>query len=65
MVPFRLTHNLVDAFGVSGVEGVFRKACELTVSTLRRNKSTISTVLEAFLHDPLVEWNKKKVEIAH
>ena len=23
-VPFRLTHNLVDAFGVTGVEGAFR-----------------------------------------
>ena len=23
-VPFRLTHNLVDAFGVTGVEGTFR-----------------------------------------
>ena len=31
MVPFRLTQNLVDAFGVSGYEGAFRRACEVTL----------------------------------
>lgn len=31
MVPFRLTQNLVDAFGVSGIEGVFRRACEVAL----------------------------------
>lgn len=31
MVPFRLTQNLVDGFGASGVEGVYRKSCEVTL----------------------------------
>ena len=31
MVPFRLTQNLVDAFGVSGFEGAYRRACEVTL----------------------------------
>lgn len=31
MVPFRLTQNLIDGFGVSGYEGVFRKSCEITL----------------------------------
>ncbi len=31
MVPFRLTQNLVDAFGVSGYEGAYRRACEVTL----------------------------------
>ncbi len=31
MVPFRLTQNVVDSFGVSGVEGIFRKAAEGTM----------------------------------
>ena len=31
MVPFRLTQNMVDAFGVSGYEGAFRSACEVTL----------------------------------
>ena len=31
MVPFRLTQNMVDAFGVAGLEGVFRRSCEVTL----------------------------------
>ena len=31
MVPFRLTQNIIDAFGVSGQEGVFRRCCEITL----------------------------------
>ena len=31
VVPFRLTQNLVDGFGASGVEGVYRKSCEVTL----------------------------------
>lgn len=31
MVPFRLTQNLVDGFGVSGYEGVFRRCAEITL----------------------------------
>lgn len=30
-VPFRLTQNVVDCFGVSGVEGTFRRAAEMTL----------------------------------
>jgi serine/threonine-protein kinase ATR len=55
-VPFRLTQNVVDGFGVTGVEGVYRIACELTMQLLRDNRECLMTVLEAFIHDPLVEW---------
>ena len=27
VVPFRLTHNMVDAMGPMGYEGLFRRAC--------------------------------------
>jgi serine/threonine-protein kinase ATR len=57
-VPFRLTPNLVDAMGLSGLEGVFRKVCELTLQVLRSNRETLLSVLETFIHDPLVEWSK-------
>lgn len=30
-VPFRLTQNLIDCFGVSGHEGAFRRCCEATL----------------------------------
>ena len=58
-VPFRLTHNLVDAFGVTGYEGVFRRCCEVSLRVLRDNKETLMTVMETFIHDPLLEWSKK------
>lgn len=61
-VPFRLTQNLVDAMGVTGYDGVFRKAGEVTMKLLRANSDTLMSVLESFIHDPLVEWNRRKVE---
>ncbi|KAJ3161128.1 serine/threonine-protein kinase M1 [Geranomyces michiganensis] len=57
-VPFRLTHNMVDAFGVTGVEGVFRKSCEATMKVLHDHRESLVSVLETFLYDPLCEWNK-------
>ncbi|KAH0602255.1 uncharacterized protein H6S33_009865 [Morchella sextelata] len=59
-VPFRLTHNMVDALGVTGYEGTFRRTCETTVRVLRNNEDTLMTVLETFLHDPAVDMVKKK-----
>ncbi|KDN44907.1 hypothetical protein K437DRAFT_224659 [Tilletiaria anomala UBC 951] len=55
-VPFRLTQNLVDALGVTGPDGVFRKAAEISMTILRDNKDSLMSVLEAMIHDPLVEW---------
>ncbi|ORX89906.1 hypothetical protein K493DRAFT_288711 [Basidiobolus meristosporus CBS 931.73] len=59
-VPFRLTQNMVDAFGVTGYEGVFRKSCEVSLRLLRNNRESLMCVLETFIHDPLCEWSKKK-----
>jgi hypothetical protein len=58
-VRFRLTQNLVDGFGVTGVDGSFRKACELVLGTAEKHKASIVGLLETFLHDPLVEWITK------
>ncbi|KAI0700624.1 hypothetical protein BC835DRAFT_1404834 [Cytidiella melzeri] len=59
-VPFRLTQNIVDGFGITGVEGVFRIACEITMQLLRDNKDCLMSVLDAFIHDPLVEWEDEQ-----
>lgn len=59
-VPFRLTQNIVDGLGVTGVEGVYRIACEVTLQLLRDNKDSLMNVLDAFIHDPLVEWEDEK-----
>ncbi|KXZ54940.1 hypothetical protein GPECTOR_3g11 [Gonium pectorale] len=60
MVPFRLTQNVVDGFGISGVEGVFRRCAETTLQVLRQHRDTLMTVAETFLYDPLVEWASHK-----
>ena len=59
-VPFRLTHNMVDAFGAYGFEGPFRKSSELTLQILRQNEDTLMTILETFLHDPTTDFIGKK-----
>ena len=59
-VPFRLTQNIIDGLGITGVEGVFRIACEMTMQLLRDNKDSLMSVLDAFIHDPLVEWEDEK-----
>ncbi|WVR07527.1 hypothetical protein IAU60_004569 [Kwoniella sp. DSM 27419] len=38
--------------------GVFRKAAEISMGILRSNSDSLMSVLEAFVHDPLVEWIK-------
>ncbi|CAI5488259.1 unnamed protein product, partial [Closterium sp. Naga37s-1] len=58
LVPFRLTQNMVDGFGISGCEGMFRRSAEITLALLRCHRSALMSVLQTFLHDPLVEWTK-------
>ncbi|XP_030522795.1 serine/threonine-protein kinase ATR isoform X2 [Rhodamnia argentea] len=58
LVPFRLTQNMIDGLGITGYEGIFLKVCEITLSVLRTHRETLMSVLETFIHDPLVEWTK-------
>ncbi|CAG8464548.1 8437_t:CDS:10, partial [Paraglomus occultum] len=55
-IPFRLTRMLRHAMEVSGIEGNFRTTCEAVMSVLRKNKDSLMAVLEAFVHDPLINW---------
>jgi serine/threonine-protein kinase ATR len=55
-VRFRLTQNVVDAMGVTGTDGTFRRACELSLAVAAKHKAMIVGLLETFVHDPLVEW---------
>ncbi|XP_025986385.1 serine/threonine-protein kinase ATR [Solenopsis invicta] len=59
-VPFRLTHNMVDAMGPLKIEGPFRRACQITMRVLRRESSTLLSVLTPFVYDPLVSWNRNQ-----
>ncbi|PWY69808.1 hypothetical protein BO94DRAFT_502566 [Aspergillus sclerotioniger CBS 115572] len=60
LVPFRLTQNMVDAFGAYGYNGPFRKTCDISLGLLRRNEDALMTVLETFLHDPTTDFIGKK-----
>ncbi|XP_060585424.1 serine-protein kinase ATM-like [Ruditapes philippinarum] len=55
-VPFRLTRDIEDAMGASGVEGVFRRCCEKTMEVMRSNQEALLTILEVLLYDPLHVW---------
>ncbi|XP_039962774.1 serine/threonine-protein kinase Smg1 [Bactrocera tryoni] len=55
-VPFRMTPNLEEALGITGIEGTYRLGCEHVLKILRKERETLLTLLEAFVYDPLVDW---------
>ncbi|KAG8650536.1 hypothetical protein MANES_07G052645v8 [Manihot esculenta] len=55
-VAFRLTRMLVKAMEVSGIEGNFQSTCENVMQVLRTNKDSVMAMMEAFVHDPLMNW---------
>ncbi|KAF1744882.1 hypothetical protein MXB_1095, partial [Myxobolus squamalis] len=59
-VPFRLTHNMIEAMGSLGYESSFRSCCEITLDIMRSKTDSLIGVLSTFLHDPLVEWVKSR-----
>ncbi|GMR39856.1 hypothetical protein PMAYCL1PPCAC_10051, partial [Pristionchus mayeri] len=62
VVPFRLTRNLVDGFGPTGAEGVWRKSAEATLEVMRANSETLLTVMQAFIYDPLIEFGEDRAQ---
>merc|ERR1740117_88496 len=55
-VPFRLTRDIVDGMGVTGIDGAFIRSAEKTLGVLRDSKESLLTLLEVFFHDPLFKW---------
>lgn len=55
-VPFRLTRDIVDGMGITGVEGVFRRCCEKTMAVMRNSQEALLTIVEVLLYDPLFDW---------
>ncbi|CAG0917860.1 unnamed protein product [Notodromas monacha] len=55
-IPFRLTRMLINAMEVTGIEGTYRMTCQSVMNVLRKNKDSVMAVLEAFVHDPLLNW---------
>ena len=56
-VPFRLTRDIADGMGLSGVEGVFRRCCNFTLEALRQDQYSIMTILDVLRYDPLYSWS--------
>ncbi|KAL9884965.1 ATR serine/threonine kinase meiotic 41 isoform 1-T4 [Glossina fuscipes fuscipes] len=61
VVPFRLTHNMVFAMGPLGVEGLFRKCCEITLRVLKDEAKTLKSILRPFVYD-LGNLNRTKAK---
>eukprot|EP00127_Corallochytrium_limacisporum_P002540 Clim_evm97s128 gene=Clim_evmTU97s128 len=65
VVPFRLTRQVVDGLGPTGIEGGFRKSCEETYRVLRRERQALMIVMKSFVHDPTLDLkgsrNVKKI----
>ncbi|KAK5868357.1 hypothetical protein PBY51_009383 [Eleginops maclovinus] len=55
-VPFRLSRDIVDGMGITGVEGVFRRCCEKTMEVMRNSQEALVTIVEVLLYDPLFDW---------
>lgn len=45
--------------GPLGVEGPFRRACEISLSLLRAKSDTLMCVLRPFVYDPIISWKNK------
>ena len=46
LIPFRLTRDLVDGMGVTGVDGVFKRCCEETMAVMRSSNEELKTIVE-------------------
>lgn len=55
-VPFRLTRDIVDGFGITGVEGCFIKSSEHVMRILRLETERIMDILNILKYDPLYSW---------
>ncbi|KNC99195.1 uncharacterized protein SPPG_05451 [Spizellomyces punctatus DAOM BR117] len=62
LVPFRLTRDIVDGMGITGVEGAFRRCCEETMKVLRNDSEILLTILDVFRYDPLYNWKVTPLE---
>eukprot|EP01064_Diplonema_japonicum_P024245 TRINITY_DN3476_c2_g1_i2.p1 TRINITY_DN3476_c2_g1~~TRINITY_DN3476_c2_g1_i2.p1 ORF type:complete len:2821 (+),score=710.18 TRINITY_DN3476_c2_g1_i2:67-8529(+) len=65
LVPFRLTRDVIDGMGITGIEGVFRSTSERTLSVLRDSKQLLQTITEVFIHDPLYNYSLDPSKMMH
>ena len=56
LVPFRLTRDIIDGFGITGVEGLFKRSCERVFAALKQESEKVMCVLNVLKWDPLYSW---------
>lgn len=70
-VPFRLTPQITNAFeyaaiygkAAPGTRGHFKTSSVITMSIMRKQRTSLLAMLEAFAYDPLLDWQAKDVEL--
>ncbi|KAI9091728.1 hypothetical protein DFS34DRAFT_584387 [Phlyctochytrium arcticum] len=62
LVPFRLTRDMVDGMGITGLEGAFRRSCEESLRVFREDAEMLMTILDVFRYDPLYNWKVTPLE---
>lgn len=60
IVPFRLTPNLLDALGIIGTEGTFKKSSEVTLALMRKNEVALMNVIETIMYDRNMDHSIQK-----
>lgn len=65
IVPFRLTPNIINGFGVFGYEGIFRCTCEVTMELMRSHGDMLLTLLGVFSNDAIDDWSRAKKKSKH
>ena len=53
LIPFRLTRMMIKAFGPTEIEGDFRITCEQTLKLVQGHVSSIISILDIFMQEPL------------
>ncbi|KAG0669707.1 Serine/threonine-protein kinase tel1 [Maudiozyma exigua] len=56
LVPFRLTRDIIDGFGITGVEGLFKRSSERVYAALKEEAEKVMCVLNVLKWDPLYSW---------
>lgn len=62
---FLLPKQRAASADACSILGVYRKSAEISLRILRANKDSLRSVLETFLHDPLVEWVHGRSKVRH
>ena len=51
---------MLDAFGPTGADGIYKNNLQLAMETLRDNRDTLLSVLEPFINDPIIDWKRTR-----